>query len=179
MAGTELEIIWQTPIGRLTSRITGQGVRTLAFAPAAASYPVSDGPVRIVERRGDGAGGAIETQVRLTERFFGDYFAGRAPAERPGLDWGGASEFNRKVWRACARIGFGQTVTYGELAAAVSRPEAARAVGGAMRCNPLPLLVPCHRVLASGRNRLGGFSGGLALKAWLLAHEGVHLEIFR
>jgi len=79
-----------------------------------------------------------------------------------------------EVWRALARVRAGKTLTYGELAARVQRPGAARAVGSAMRKNPLPLFVPCHRVLAG--NGLGGFSGGvegaLDLKQRMLEHEG-------
>jgi methylated-DNA-[protein]-cysteine S-methyltransferase len=84
------------------------------------------------------------------------------------------TEFQLEVWRALARVRAGKTLTYGELAARVQRPGAARAVGSAMRKNPLPLFVPCHRVLAG--NGLGGFSGGVAgaldLKQRMLEHEG-------
>lgn len=84
--------------------------------------------------------------------------------------------FDQKVYRAARRIAWGQTATYGEVARRIDAPDAARAVGRALGCNPLPLIVPCHRVLASN-GKLGGFSapGGVATKARLLALEGVLL----
>jgi len=84
----------------------------------------------------------------------------------------GGTPFQRAVWAAARAIPPGETRTYQEIAAAVGRPGAARAVGQALGANPVPLLVPCHRVLATGGG-LGGFSGGLGLKARLLALEGV------
>lgn len=82
--------------------------------------------------------------------------------------------FQLDCWRALRRVPAGGTVTYGGLAALAGRPRATRAVGSAMRCNPVPLLVPCHRVLAAGG--LGGFAGGAAgaldLKSVMLRHEG-------
>ncbi len=85
--------------------------------------------------------------------------------------------FYYQVWRACAQIPYGQTVSYGQLALMVDKPTAARAVGGAMRNNQLPLIVPCHRVIASG-GLLGGFAGScsrltLANKIRLLELEGL------
>lgn len=87
--------------------------------------------------------------------------------------------FQVRVWEELRRIPAGSTTTYGELAAAVERPQAARAIGSAMRCNPVPLLVPCHRVLSS--QGLGGFSGNADgaqdLKRRMLSHEGVLLPM--
>lgn len=170
------EVAWETPIGRLRTVIGKQGVRRLHFAPPAKTYPLADGPVRIVERRDDSIPEPelrqIEKQIERTGRFLADYFAGKRPAALPRLDFAGVSEFDQKVLHACAKIGFGRTMTYGELARAVGRPNSARAIGGAMARNPIPLLVPCHRVVSGGAGRLGGFSGGLPLKQWLLAYEG-------
>jgi len=88
------------------------------------------------------------------------------------FDLQGVTDFQRRVLDACATIDYGETLTYGRLASLVNRPRAARAVGGAMARNPLPLVIPCHRVVASG-NRLGGFSAehGVSLKLRLLAME--------
>src|SRR5690606_32768312 len=90
------------------------------------------------------------------------------------LDYGGASEFQRAVYEALKSTAPGETLSYGELAARAGRPGAARAVGRAMATNPLPIVVPCHRVLGAG-GAIGGFSspGGTATKAQLLAREGV------
>ncbi len=84
----------------------------------------------------------------------------------------GMSDFQVRVVRALEEVPWGKVLTYGELASRVGSPGAARAIGGAMARNPLPLVVPCHRVLASGGG-LGGFSGGLALKRALLRLEGL------
>ena len=90
------------------------------------------------------------------------------------LDWRGLSAFERQVYAAARALGPGATCTYGELAARIGSPGAARAVGGALGRNPFPLIVPCHRVLASG-GRAGGFSapGGVATKRRLLQIEGL------
>jgi methylated-DNA-[protein]-cysteine S-methyltransferase len=92
------------------------------------------------------------------------------------LDLAGVGDFHRRIYDAARRIGWGETATYGELARRVGSPGAARAVGQAMGRNPIPIIIPCHRVLASGR-KIGGFSafGGAATKTRLLALEGVHL----
>jgi len=100
------------------------------------------------------------------------------------LDAHGLSPFHRTVLETLQReVGWGEVVTYGELAALAGRPGAARAVGAAMATNPLPFVIPCHRVVASaggGRRRIGGYGGGddpngVALKRRLLAREGVTL----
>jgi methylated-DNA-[protein]-cysteine S-methyltransferase len=87
------------------------------------------------------------------------------------VDLDGLPPFQRKVLLAERRVPYGRTITYGALAAKVGRPRAARAVGQALAHNPVPLVVPCHRVIAAGGG-LGGFGGGLALKRRLLALEG-------
>ena len=82
-----------------------------------------------------------------------------------------STRFQQQLWRAILRIPTGNTRTYGELARALHRPKAARAIGQACGANPIPLIVPCHRVLANG-NKLGGFSAGLNWKRKLLKAEG-------
>ncbi len=82
------------------------------------------------------------------------------------------TQFQRAVWEGVSRIPRGETITYGELAADAGYPGAARAVGQAVGSNPIPLLIPCHRVVAS--NGIGGFGGDIRIKKRLLAAEGVH-----
>ena len=100
------------------------------------------------------------------------------------LDAAGLPPFHREVLETLQReVGWGEVVTYGELAALARRPGAARAVGAAMATNPLPFVIPCHRVVGSaggGRRRIGGYGGGddpngVALKRRLLAREGITL----
>ena len=93
------------------------------------------------------------------------------------LDLTEASPFHRKVYEAAREIGWGQTASYGELATLAGSPGAARSVGHAMSRNPVALVIPCHRIVASG-NRLGGFSayGGLSTKDRLLTMEGSRVK---
>lgn len=99
------------------------------------------------------------------------YFAGETTTlERIQADPHG-TPFQRRVWEELRRIAPGTTLTYAELARAVGRPTATRAVAGANARNPVPVVIPCHRVVASGGG-LGGYGGGLSRKRWLLAHEG-------
>ena len=104
-----------------------------------------------------------------------DYFTGR-PIDFAGikLDLSGCTDFHKRIYAALQKIGWGKTTTYGALAAAAGAPDAARAIGQAMGRNPLPIIIPCHRVLASG-GKIGGFSspGGATTKERLLALEGV------
>ncbi len=97
------------------------------------------------------------------------YFAGALRAFTVPLAARG-TPFQRAVWQALTTIGHGETWTYGQLARAVGKPLAARAVGAANGKNPLPIIVPCHRVIGAG-GALIGFGGGLPIKRWLLAHE--------
>jgi methylated-DNA-[protein]-cysteine S-methyltransferase len=105
-----------------------------------------------------------------------DWFAGKRHAFDVDLDLAEINGFRREVLETLAReVPWGEVVSYGELAAMAGRPRAARAVGSAMRNNPIPFVIPCHRVVAAG-NKIGGYGGGrnaIALKRELLAREGV------
>ncbi len=97
--------------------------------------------------------------------------AGQTPKELPPLDFSSGTSFQQRVWRTLLQIASGRTWTYAQVAKALGKPNAVRAVGGACGANPIPVLVPCHRVLAAN-HRLGGFSGGLNWKRTLLKREG-------
>lgn len=105
-----------------------------------------------------------------------EYFAGTRRVFTISIDWNGFTEFQELVLRACAAIPYGSLLTYGQLARQVQRPGAARAVGMTMAHNPMPVVIPCHRVVG-GAGDLHGYSapGGLSAKAWLLELEGHHL----
>jgi methylated-DNA-[protein]-cysteine S-methyltransferase len=103
-------------------------------------------------------------------RRFQAYFSGQRVDFPDKLDLSGASPFQREVWQAARLIPYGQTRTYAWLAAQVGNPGAARAVGQALGRNPLPIIIPCHRVV-SNSGSLGGFSGGLEMKRFLLNLE--------
>ncbi len=101
------------------------------------------------------------------------YFEGERVTFDDPVDWNGATGFQIAVWQATRAIPWGEVRSYGEIALAVGRPGGARAVGQALSVNPVPIIVPCHRVVRSD-GTLGGFTGGIELKRRLLALEGVH-----
>ena len=111
--------------------------------------------------------------AKKMEKFLRDYFSKKNPGNFSSihLDPRGTS-FQTKVWKALIRIPFGKTKTYGNLAKDIQHPKAVRALGTACGANPLPLLIPCHRVLGS-QGSFGGFSGGIHLKRMLLRNEGI------
>ena len=116
----------------------------------------------------------VEAPGRLDEvrRELDEYFAGRRHDFGLALDWQLTAGFVRAVLERTAAIPFGETRTYGEVAAAAGSPRAFRAAGRALGANPIPIVVPCHRVLRSG-GALGGYGGGLDVKRELLTLEGV------
>lgn len=102
-----------------------------------------------------------------------DYFKGLRHDFTVPLYFGG-TEFQTSVWQALTHIPYGEVVSYKHIAEAVDRPRAFRAVGGANNKNPLPIIVPCHRVLGSD-GKMVGYGSGIWRKEWLLAHEKRHL----
>jgi len=113
----------------------------------------------------------LNSWLRLTERALGQALAGTTPDRMPPLDLSAGTEFQRRVWDALRRIPSGQTKSYAQVAQSIGRPKAMRAVGQACGANPIPVVIPCHRVLAAG-GKLGGFSSGLDWKRKLLTREG-------
>lgn len=108
--------------------------------------------------------------------FFQAYFAGDYQAlDRIPVDING-TPFQQQVWSALRTIPSGETISYGELAAKIGKPTAARAVGMANAVNPVAIVVPCHRVIGANA-KLVGYGGGLDRKRWLLNHEGVALPL--
>ncbi len=100
--------------------------------------------------------------------------AGKPAGNLPPLDLSEGTEFQQSVWRVLEQIAPGKTMSYAEVAAAIGKPGAVRAVGQACGANPVPVLVPCHRVLAAS-SKIGGFAGGADWKRRLLANEGVQV----
>jgi len=103
----------------------------------------------------------------------GEYFAGKRRSFDLPLSAEGTA-FQKSVWLQLNQLPFGTAVSYADIGRATGRPSAGRAVGGAVGANPIPIIVPCHRVLASNR-KITGYSGGdgIPTKVWLLAHEGI------
>ncbi len=111
-------------------------------------------------------------QLDAARRELDLYFAGKLTAFDLPLDWRLSKDFRRKVLRAIARIPYGQTRSYTQMATSAGNERAVRAAGSACGANPIPLVVPCHRVLRSG-GALGGYGGGLPMKEELLRLEGI------
>jgi methylated-DNA-[protein]-cysteine S-methyltransferase len=147
--------VFTVPIGAITVRYREAGVERV-FLPGEFVAPGNYCPV---------PPGFLDDLERELNR----YFAGKPVNFTVPLAPVDLTPFQSQVMEACRLIGYGQVRTYGWLAARVGKPGAARAVGQVMARNPLPLLVPCHRVVAA--DGLGGFGGGLALKARLLEQE--------
>jgi methylated-DNA-[protein]-cysteine S-methyltransferase len=162
-----LDVAWcrvDSPIGPLVVAGTVAGLLTVAFGgPDEALEPVA----RQVSPR------ILEHPARLdgARRQLDEYFEGRRHEFQLSLDRRMSRGFRALVLTELEAVPFGQVVTYGELALRAGNPKAFRAVGSAMATNPLPIVVPCHRVLRSG-GKLGGYGGGLDAKRWLLHHEG-------
>ena len=160
-----VQVAWDvlaTPIGPLTIGASERGLVKVSFGGRLEEL-LGRLPLAAVDRPGwlDPA----RTQL-------GEYFAGRRREFDLPLDWGLIGGFARDVLGTLFRtVGYGQVVTYQGLADRVGQPGAARAVGAAMGANPIPVVVPCHRVLAA--EGLGGFGGGLETKRRLLELEGV------
>ncbi|SDO73894.1 methylated-DNA-[protein]-cysteine S-methyltransferase [Nakamurella panacisegetis] len=152
-----------TPVGRLSVAVSGIGLVAVRWGdiPAATRWPVVDDPDRLRP--------ALD---QLTA-----YFAGRLRTFTLPLDLSGLGRSPRLVLQTLfEQVGFGTSITYGQLAHRSGTGVPARGIGAIMGANPIPIVVPCHRVLAA--NGLGGYSGGrsgegLATKRWLLTMEGV------
>lgn len=149
-----------SPIGRLLLAADEHGLRYVGF-------PHADQDERIAadwRRDRRMLGPAIEQLEAYFDGRLHDFDVLLAAQGTP---------FRKAVWGALVRIPYGQTISYGELARRIGNPVASRAVGAANGANPLPIIVPCHRVIGSG-GKLTGFSGGLPIKQWLLDHERRH-----
>jgi O-6-methylguanine DNA methyltransferase len=153
-----------TPDGVFTATCNARGLIALSFpaAPASRPKPATVGTPSASQRN----------WLETTRRALLAVLAGKRPTRLPPLDLTSGTPFQKAVWEAMTAIPAGKTRTYGGIARAICRPRAVRAVGQACGANPVPVLVPCHRVLAAG-GRLGGFSGGLDWKLRLLEREGV------
>lgn len=151
-----------SPIGRLELTSDGEHITSLTIERDG-SLPNDDRP--------ENSTAVLEAAVaQLIEYFAGDRRDFELPLDPPG------TPFQRAVWQRLQQLDFGEHISYGELGVLVGRPGSARAIGGAVGANPLPILIGCHRVLAAN-GAVTGYSGGegVPTKLWLLAHEGITL----
>jgi O-6-methylguanine DNA methyltransferase len=164
--------VFESPIGPLYVEVTPRGLRRLDLLSAERSLnsrkrvhlePSDDARVTAEERE------LAESLAQQLE----EYFEGsRNDFDLPlDIDPRAGSAFQQRVWQTIATIPHGEVLSYAEIAIRAGYPNAFRAVGTACGANPIALVIPCHRVVASG-GKLGGYGGGLESKVWLLRHEG-------
>jgi methylated-DNA-[protein]-cysteine S-methyltransferase len=156
-----------SPLGPLLVAATPRGLARVAYLESWSSDQVLEDLAERVSPR------VMEAPERLDEqrRELEDYFTGRRTEFEVPIDWSVLRGFTRKVLRETARIHFGEVRTYADVAAGAGSPRAVRAAGNALGANPMPIVVPCHRVIRTG-GALGGYTGGLERKEFLLRLEG-------
>jgi methylated-DNA-[protein]-cysteine S-methyltransferase len=155
-----------SPFGTLLIAATRRGLVRVAF-PEEDSDEVLERLARRLSPR------IVEATAPLdpVRRELDEYFAGARRRFELALDWSLIGPFGRRVLRATTEIPYGGVLSYGEVAAEAGSPRGSRAAGNALGSNPIPIVIPCHRVLRSG-GALGGYGGGLERKRWLLELEG-------
>lgn len=168
-----IELPISTRDGTFVARYSDNGLAELDFPhhgraelplgqAARQRRPTTSGPVPAT----------VKSWHRLTQSALKKILAGKDPKKLPPFDWNNATDFQKAVWRQMLKLSAGRTKSYGEVAAAIRNRKAVRAVGSACGANPIPVLVPCHRILAANK-KIGGFGGGLDWKRKLLGREGV------
>lgn len=151
----------ETPVGPLKLCFSDRGLTALEFAGEESSPPPEQ----------ESLPPHLQPFIDAARRELAAYFNG-VPTDFGSLTLDPrGTPFQLRVWQELRRIPRGQTISYKELARRVGNPKASRAVGQANAVNPLPLMIPCHRVI-SANGALGGYSSGLDRKRWLLKHEG-------
>lgn len=145
--------VLESPIGGVGLEIMDDAVCRVTFAASGVASAAEPSTV-------------LAATLRQLQEYFG---GGRTDFELP-LAVRQGSDFERAVWKEIAQVPYGETTTYGAIAKAVGQPEGAQAVGTACNRNPLPIIVPCHRVIGAN-GKLVGFGGGLPRKRWLLSLE--------
>ena len=151
-------LVMSSPVGKLTLVASSKGLVAIDVRSNTAQVETSKNA-------------SAQAILLKTKKQLEQYFAGKRTSFDVVLDLVG-TEFQVQAWRALPRIPFGKTISYGQQASNIKKPKAFRAVGSANGKNPIPIIVPCHRVVASDGS-LGGYSLGLKMKKQLLALEGV------
>jgi len=155
-----------SPFGKLTVAATERGLVRLTFPDEDLDAVLERLAARISPRIVEAPG-----PLEAIRRELDEYFAGHRRRFELALDWTLVGPFGRRVLRAAGEIPYGSSLSYTQVAAEAGSPRGSRAAGNALGSNPIPIVVPCHRVLRSG-GALGGYAGGLDRKRWLLELEG-------
>jgi methylated-DNA-[protein]-cysteine S-methyltransferase len=156
----------ESPLGPLLLAATSKGVVRVAFD--------SESPEEVLEELALGIGarpGRAPGRLDGFRRELDEYFEGRRSSFDVGIDWSLISGFSQRVLEATARVPYGSVTTYGDVARRAGSPRGARAAGNVLSVNPMPIVVPCHRVVHSGGG-LGGSGNGLERRKFLLELEG-------
>jgi methylated-DNA-[protein]-cysteine S-methyltransferase len=158
-----------SPFGPLVVAVTPRGLVRLAYPNEAPDHVLDELARRVSPR-------VLRSARRLdpVRRELDEYFDRRRRRFDVAVDWAMTGGFVRKVLRATARIPYGDVRSYSEVAERAGNPRASRAAGNALGSNPIPIVVPCHRVVRSGGS-LGGYTGGVERKEFLLELEGASL----
>lgn len=160
-------VVFQTPWGWMSVSETTKGIDAIVLPKASRQAVLSElglSPAELLEGRNSSR--LREAQAQLT-----DYLAGVRRSFDLPLDLSRGTSFQQKVWRTLRRVSFGRLRSYQWVAVRVGGRQYARAVGNAVGANPIPIVIPCHRIVAQDAS-LGGFSGGLPTKRKLLTIEG-------
>ena len=158
-----------SPMGQMLVAATARGLVALGLPRSSQDQILWELSRRVSPR-------LLEAPERLdgVRRELHEYFEGKRKTFEMPVDWQLIHGFHTAVLRQTARIPYGSVSTYKEMAVRAGSPLAARAAGNALATNPIPIVIPCHRVLATGGG-LGGYGGGLDMKKWLLELEGARL----
>ena len=159
-----------SPVGTLVAASTERGLACLSYED---HHGGVDGVLETIAARISPR--ILEAPARLdaVRRELDEYFERRRTAFDLPIDWALVTPFGRRVLQATKEIPFGEVSTYGQIAARAGNPRAARATGNALGANPMPIVVPCHRVLHTGGRGIGNYTGGVHRKETLLRLEGV------
>ncbi len=157
----------ETPIGQMVAIASDQALLLLEFSDCKKLAKQID---QVCTANKAGLSAQSNPVLVQLKKELAAYFNGELTAFQTPLETGYATDFQREVWQKLGTIGYGETWSYADLAAARGNPKAFRAVANANGANHMPIIIPCHRVINTG-GKLGGYSGGLWRKEWLLAHE--------
>lgn len=152
---------WKTPIGFMTIKASEVGITEIILHQRAKRFAES--------KAMKSQNAMAQAHLALAKAQLTEYFDGQRKSFDIPLDIKG-TPFQKKVWKSLARIPYGKTKSYKELAQLIDNPRAVRAVGGANGKNPICIIIPCHRIIAHDGG-IGGYSAGLRNKQWLLEHE--------
>ncbi|HEX3317071.1 MAG TPA: methylated-DNA--[protein]-cysteine S-methyltransferase [Solirubrobacteraceae bacterium] len=155
-----------SPVGALLAAVTPRGLVRLAYEDGRGDAVLAELAARVSPR-------VIEAPARLDDvrRQLDEYFAGRRHTFDLGIDWALTRGFTQRVLRRTAAVPFGELASYREVATGAGNAAAVRAAGNALGANPMPIVVPCHRIVRTG-GALGGYTGGVQRKEYLLRLEG-------